>query len=207
MYLSRIEIPWNTIRNPYRVHKDIWLLFPGTASESRNNIGDERQGFLFRIEENRPGRPARVLVQSREVPLPSEKATILATREINPQPLKGQALFFLLTANPVKTITDRKGRQNKKGGTKKCRVPLIKEEQQREWLVAKLKDAADVQLVKVRPLPPIFFLRKGETGKLASAEFEGILRVKDPKTLVSILKNGIGPAKGFGCGLMLVRRI
>ncbi len=207
MYLSRIEIPWRTSRNPYRVHKDIWLLFPGMGSETRRNLGDERQGFLFRIEDNRLGRPARVLVQSRQVPVPSEKVAVLATREFNPQPREGQAVSFLLTANPIKTITDKEGRQNKKGETKKCRVPLIKEEHQKEWLMSRLRDAADVQAVKVRPLSQIFFLKKGETGKLTPVEFQGILRVKDPKAFIAILKNGIGPAKGFGCGLMLVRRI
>jgi CRISPR system Cascade subunit CasE len=153
MYLSRVEIPWRTIRNPYRAHKDIWLLFPGIGSESRKDLGDERQVFLFRIEENRLGRLVRVPVQSRQVPARSEKVAVFATREFNPQPREGQILSFLLTANPVKTITDKDGRQNKKGETKKCRVPLIKEEHQKEWLTSRLRDAADVQAVKVRPLP------------------------------------------------------
>ena len=42
---------------------------------------------------------------------------------------------------------------------------------------------------------------------LVPAMFEGILRVDDPDALVKVLEDGIGPAKGFGCGLMLVRRI
>jgi CRISPR system Cascade subunit CasE len=207
VYLSRIEIPWSTIRNLYRVHKDIWLLFPGTSSEGRKSLEDERQGFLFRIEENRPGRPARLLVQSRQQPVPSEKVNVLATKEFNPQPRKGQIISFLLTANPVKTITDKGGRKNSKGEPKKCRIPLIKEEQQKEWLSTKLEDAATVESVTVHSLPPIFFLKKGEAGKLLSIEFGGILRVSNPGKLVEAIQNGIGPAKAFGCGLMLVRRI
>jgi CRISPR system Cascade subunit CasE len=38
-------------------------------------------------------------------------------------------LRFLLAANPVKTITDADGRTNAKGEVKKCRVPLIREEE------------------------------------------------------------------------------
>ncbi|MGA7978862.1 MAG: type I-E CRISPR-associated protein Cas6/Cse3/CasE [Chromatiaceae bacterium] len=37
--------------------------------------------------------------------------------------------------------------------------------------------------------------------------FEGVLTVRDPHALVRHLENGIGPAKAFGCGLMMVRRI
>lgn len=38
-------------------------------------------------------------------------------------------------------------------------------------------------------------------------DYEGELQVTDPVAFVSALFSGIGPAKAFGCGLMLVRRI
>jgi CRISPR system Cascade subunit CasE len=207
VYLSRIEIPWSTVRNPYRIHKEIWRLFPNMSKEPRKSLDEDRQGFLFRLEESRPGNPAKFLLQSRQSPTPSERMIVLATREFNPQPVKGQFLSFLLTANPVKTITDHEGRRNGKGEAKKCRVPLIKEDQQIEWLRIRLRDAAAIESAKVRSLPPIFFLKKGESGKLAPVQFEGILCVNNPGLLLTVLQNGIGPAKAFGCGLMLVRRI
>ena len=43
-------------------------------------------------------------------------------------------------------------------------------------------------------------------GKLVTATFEGVLHVRDPDRLAALLENGIGPAKAFGCGLLLVRR-
>lgn len=207
MYLSRIEIPWSIFRNPYRIHKDIWQLFPGMSREPRKSRDEERQGFLFRMEGSHPGRPARLLLQSRQSPVPSEKVTLIATKELNPRPAEGQLLSFLLTANPVKTITDKGGRKNNKDEPKKCRVPLIKEDQQIEWLRTRLKDAAALESVKVRSLAPLFFLKKGEAGKLSPVEFEGVLRVIIPDLLLTTLENGIGPAKAFGCGLMLLRRI
>ena len=207
MYLSRIEIPWSTIRNPYRIHKDIWQLFPAMSKEPRKSLKEERQGFLFRIQGSHLGQTAKLLVQSRRSPVPSERVAVLATREFHPQPTEGQVLSFLLTANPVKTITDHGGRKNGRGEPKKCRVPLIKEDQQIEWLHARLRDSAVLESVKMRPLAPIFFLKRGESGKLSPVEFEGVLRVNDPGNLVTVLRNGIGPAKAFGCGLMLVRRI
>lgn len=40
------------------------------------------------------------------------------------------------------------------------------------------------------------------TVTLATARFDGVLTVTDPDSLRSALRTGIGPAKGYGCGLM-----
>lgn len=42
---------------------------------------------------------------------------------------------------------------------------------------------------------------------LSTLDFEGELSVTDPGIFLSALFKGIGPAKAFGCGLMLVRRV
>lgn len=54
-----------------------------------------------------------------------------------------------------------------------------------------------------------FFKKKGSKPvSYSSLEFDGLLTVTEPEIFIEkCLFNGIGPAKGFGCGLMLVRRI
>jgi CRISPR system Cascade subunit CasE len=47
---------------------------------------------------------------------------------IQPAPSAGQRLAFVLTANPVKTITDTQRNAKPDKQSEKCRVPLIKEE-------------------------------------------------------------------------------
>jgi CRISPR system Cascade subunit CasE len=42
---------------------------------------------------------------------------------------------------------------------------------------------------------------------LSTLDFEGELSVTDPEIFLPALLNGIGPAKAFGCGLLLVRRL
>lgn len=42
---------------------------------------------------------------------------------------------------------------------------------------------------------------------LSTLEFEGELQVTDSQRFLLALENGIGPAKAFGCGLLLVRRL
>lgn len=210
MILSRAEIPWPAARDPYQHHCKIWQLFPGEPREARRDDAESRQGFLFRVEDNRPGQPARVLVQSRQRPSPADGVVLLASREVEPQPSAGQRLAFLLTANPVKSIKDAQAEQ--KPGKKRdtCRVPLHKEDDQRAWLTRKLAGAAEVEAVSLLPHQPLFFRRNrrdNRAGKLVTVSFEGVLRVQDPAALVTLLENGIGPAKAFGCGLLLVRRL
>lgn len=206
MILSRAEIPWHQARNPYEHHRILWRLFPDHPAEPRRASGEPRQGFLFRIEDNRPGRPVRILVQSRSHPVPATGVTLIASREIRPHPSSGQRLAFLLTANPVKTITDAQTADKPHKARETCRVPLIKEEDQRNWLARKLAGAAEIDVVNLLPHQPIFFGRGKQAGKLVPLTFEGVLTVREPAALVDLLENGVGPAKAFGCGLMLVRR-
>lgn len=207
MFLSRVEIPWEFARNPYNLHRQLWRLFPGLEKETRSNAEELRQGFLFRIEDNPAGRPVRLLLQSQLAPEVASELMVLDTREFTPQPTAGQRLAFLLTANPVRTITDKQ-RDDKPGKqSDKCRVPLIKEENQREWIIRKLTDASQIESVNILPHPPVYFRKGNHGGKLVMATFEGVMRVHNPDVLVTIMKNGIGPAKAFGCGLLLVRRL
>lgn len=207
MFLSRVEIPWEAARNPYNLHRQLWHLFPGEDRESRSSDDETRQGFLFRIEENSTGRPARLLVQSRRAPTRADGLLLVGTREINPCPSAGQRLSFVLTANPVKTIVDAQRDAKPGKQSEKCRVPLIKEEDQRQWLLRKLGEAGEIEAVSVLPHAPLYFRKGNRGGKLVTATFEGELRVSNPDRLTTLLENGIGPAKAFGCGLLLVRRI
>jgi CRISPR system Cascade subunit CasE len=208
MFISRIEVDWAKARNPYDLHRAVWTLFPDQEREARKTRDQVRNGFLFRVEENAPGRPARLLVQSRITPKShGNYARVLGQREFNPLPRVGQYLAFLLTANPVKTVKDEKGRLNSKGKTKACRVPLLREEEQRAWLERQLGEAARVCQLEIQPHPPSFFHGKGHDGKLLTVTYYGQLEVTETGTLLKHLENGIGPAKAFGCGLLLVRRI
>lgn len=207
MFLSRVEIPWEAARNPYNLHRHIWHLFPGEDRESRSSDDDTRHGFLFRVEENATGRPARLLVQSRRAPIRTNGLLLVGTREITPCPSSGQRLAFVLTANPVKTIVDAQRDAKPGKQSEKCRVPLIKEEDQRQWLLRKLGEAGEIEAVSVLRHTPLYFRKGSRGGKLVTATFEGVLHVRDSDRLAALLENGVGPAKAFGCGLLLVRRI
>lgn len=207
MILTRAEIPWSAARDPYQHHRSLWRLFPDEPAEPRRNNEETRQGFLFRVEDNRPGRPARLLVQSRRPPVPAEGVVLIASREVLPQPSPGQRLAFLLTANPVRTVKDADTKQKPGKKRPSCRVPLVHEDDQRAWLDRKLSGAAELEAVSLLPHQPLYFRRGGRAGKLVPLSYEGVLRVTEPVRLLGLMENGIGPAKAFGCGLLLVRRL
>lgn len=52
-----------------------------------------------------------------------------------------------------------------------------------------------------------FTTRDGHRTEFSRLDFEGRLTVTDPDKFRAALFDGIGPAKAFGCGLLLVRRV
>ena len=121
---------------------------------------------------------------------------IVASKPFNPYFSEGHNLRFLLEANPIKRLPDSHKR-----------VPLIDEETQIKWLEKKLAPAAQLCQSLVTARKNLFFRRKGLAGKIVQVRFEGILEVKNPESLRTLIESGIGPAKSFGCGLLLIRRV
>jgi CRISPR system Cascade subunit CasE len=48
--------------------------------------------------------------------------------------------------------------------------------------------------------------RRGKPARLGLIDFEGVLEVTDPDRFLATVEQGLGRAKAFGCGLMLIRR-
>jgi CRISPR system Cascade subunit CasE len=86
-------------------------------------------------------------------------------------------------------------------------VPLIKEAEQREWIARKLASAGEIEVVSVLSHAPTYFRKGNRGGKLATVNFDGVLRVSDPTLITKLLENSIGHAKAYGCNLLLVRRL
>lgn len=199
MYLSRLLIAGEHLRNPYEIHRSLWSAF--------HDAPDQTRDFLFRVEQCST-RQVQVLMQSQRQP--EVKVAILrliASKYLELNLAEGSQLQFLLIANPVKTIADEQGRLDSNGEVKKCRVPLIKEEEQIAWLKRKLDGAALVNMIEVEKQLPLYFRKGSKPGKIQPYAFKGVLQVTDASTLKDLMQQGIGPAKAFGCGLLSLARI
>jgi CRISPR system Cascade subunit CasE len=204
MYLSKIHIPWLQAQNPYQLHQALWRLFPGHEDADRE--------FLFRVEQLQRGVGTHILMQSAIQPQSVEQSPIILNwREYVVNIQNGQRLRFRLRANPIKTIKDSsKGTIEKQGKTftKTVRVPLVHAEQQQAWLERKLQSFAQLESLIVQPEPVLYFrkAKEGRSGKIQTVMFDGILTVTNAEVLSQETRQGIGPAKAFGCGLLSIAR-
>jgi CRISPR system Cascade subunit CasE len=205
MFLSKVFIPWSYSKNPYNLHCTIWQLFPDMA--------DSKRDFLFRIEKTEKNIGVHILLLSIKEPTAgASNIQLLTSKPLSYQFNQGQKLRFHLRANPVKTIKDvQRGTYTRKGKTytKTCRVPLTKEEEQKMWLVRKLKQSVNIEFQLVQPEPVLYFRKEKEnrSGKIQPVLFDGILTVIDTQLFTDLIANGIGHAKAFGCGLLSVAKV
>jgi len=109
-----------------------------------------------------------------------------------------QAWRFRLCANPVHSVKSDSGQRGKIYGH-------VTVGQQKQWLLARSEkngfilseDSFDVVERNIRK-----FNRGGKLVTLSEAIFEGLLTVTDSELFTSALRNGIGRAKAYGCGLI-----
>ncbi len=145
----------------------------------------------------------------------------------------GQTVAFSLRANPTKRIAKPSKDDIMLTGK---RVALLREEEQIDWLVRKgderengcpggfeilakeIQEQNDEirQIVHVNTTPEgkQTGYKKDEKGERPghrmthlTVRFDGLLRITDPDAFRETLIRGIGPAKAFGCGLMMVKRV
>jgi CRISPR system Cascade subunit CasE len=188
-------------RNPYEIHRALWKLFPDDPDAERD--------FLFRVE--RAGQQnSEVLMQSLREPLgvAAQEAKVLGCKKFLLSLHQGQKLRYKLLANPVKTINDEGGRLNAKDVVKKCRVPLILDEELQSWLIRKLSGIAEIESSEFEKRLPLNFRKSSEKriGKVQPVCFQGVLLVADSAGLENLVQCGIGPGKAFGCGLLSLAR-
>lgn len=191
MYLSqwRLNRPKTSAGgyfNPYDLHKILWKTFPGRPEAKRD--------FLFRVD--KIGKDFSVLLLSAVEPAAAED--LIKLRETAQLDLKletGAVYRFALRANPVKRLSKERDR-----------VPLVGDEELSAWLKRKFAGAAEILESAAGKRMDIDFLKAGRWGKITAVDFDGCLRCEDGEALRSLLTGGIGAAKAFGCGLLLLQR-
>lgn len=219
MYLSRLTLPphafadrelLRAFESPYLVHQALWEVF----SDSPNR----RRDFLYRLDWDAP-RP-RVYTLSAREPAPNGGRWQIETKPFRPSLGKGDILAFALRANPVVTrggkrhdvVMDAK-RALHDDGIQRERWPTQAQlvlEHGGAWLERRAEElgfALDSAALRVdRYQVHRFQKTSGRVVQIATCDFQGALRVTDADQLIAAIGRGIGPAKGLGCGLMLIKR-
>jgi CRISPR system Cascade subunit CasE len=127
-------------------------------------------------------------------------------KKISPSFLTHHHFAFDLRANPTKCVSLKKidGTMPRHGK----RVPLINPEELREWLNRKAANGGfkivNIKPLEIGPMVKNYFRRKGKGGCHGSVQFRGILAVTDSQKFLDTYYNGVGSAKSFGFGLLLL---
>jgi len=215
MYFSRLMLrnarsssSWNTFRTPYTLHQAIWKIFGDRPEANRD--------FLYRLDDNH----RQPVIYAVSALPPDTTGTIwqVESKAYTPQLFGGMRLAYSLRVNPVRkragkrhdVVMDAKRRLREEGQTVRSSQAALVQQEVENWLASRA-EALGFSLVgvSVESHRVERFIKPGKSGKvtLTTCDVTGVLRVTDPEPFRCLLFSGIGPAKGFGCGMMMVRRI
>lgn len=219
MFLSCVDLDMTrrqtlkVIASPYRTHAAIEASFSSLALRE-----DDDCRILWRIDDGLTADTARLYIVSPEIPLVHEVADRFGVPEESVRskdyaPFVGRiqdgSLWrFRLKANPARKVLVDKAARPREGAIGSV-LGHVTVSQQIKWLADRsgahgfglIGDPADV-IVSHRAREA--FGRDGSKVTLATAQFDGALRVLDADHFRHALGFGIGRAKGFGCGLMTI---
>lgn len=218
--------------DPYGQHQALCRLFDLPPKEQRT---EKSTPFLFRAERIEPasalgcahpdlaGLPM-FYVLSKEKPedRPSLWRIEMNENGYRPDLCQGDRFAFKLRVNPVVTRKTERGRRHdvvmdakRKMDWKSLlpeRRPTLAQlayDAGSQWLLGraeKIGCAFDTSALRVDG-HDTWRQYHGKKIELSRLDFEGVLQVTEPARFLEALQDGIGPAKAFGCGLMLVRRL
>jgi CRISPR system Cascade subunit CasE len=205
---------WNHIGGAYKLHSLVWDLFTDGPERDRD--------FIYR-QDLVEGLPAFYCVSARE---PNDRCGVwhIQPKPYTPMIKKDQRLSFMLRANPIRTKRDDQKKQHRHDVVMEAKT-LLKQKQEPYPPEPEIIQKAGFIWLALKGEANGFAIREGEIradgytqhrfvkpkGKhpisLSTIEFTGLLTVTDPELFVPTLFHGLGPAKGFGCGLLMVRPV
>lgn len=220
-WLSRVEVrtdaglsaigpllmPANASARVGASHRLIWSLFGDAADRARD--------FLWR--EDAMG---RFMVLSRRAPDTQSPILRVESRPFELVLAAGERLRFMLRANPTVAPRGEGARRSDIVMHALYKLPATTSRAAERAAIAQRvgvqwlqrigtrsgfeveAHAVEVDGYAVHALP-----RPGaDPMQFATLDFQGTLTVADPACFVECVLNGFGRARGFGCGLMLIRR-
>ena len=226
MYFSRISFVRSGITevsrlagmvcgDGYREHQSLWQLFERDPDAERD--------FLFRREQIE-GWPRYFMISDR-MPVHANNIWKIESKSYEPKIPVGRQLVFSLRVNPVVTraagtgkkqrhdvVMDLKKQLDYRSMPKADQPPMASLIRQAgiAWLESRAEkhgfsfDPGAVQVdgyLRHR----VSKKRGGKVINFSTLDYSGLLTVTDAESFKTSLFQGVGPAKAFGCGLLMVR--
>jgi CRISPR system Cascade subunit CasE len=216
--------------NPYGQHQALWRLFNLPKQEIK-----DKADFLFRFEIDKQNKlPVFYVISCKQPPRDQEGIWDIESKGYDPDIMEGDRFAFKLRVNPVVT---KKPTQHDPNPKKRKRHDIVMEAKtllknegiaREQWPhINELIHSVGIKWLRKRSSENGFlfidedeheevradgyqmyqFFKNKKNVRFSSLDFTGTLTVTDPTVFKAILFTGLGPAKGFGCGLMLVKRV
>ena len=202
MYLTRITLNQEHARDlklfdAYAWHQTLWQAFPNREGEARD--------FLSRVESRAGGYQALLLSPAQPTP------TAWGHWEIKAIPdsfLEFTHYRFDLRVNPVisKPVRSADGTPRPRGR----RCPIVNRDELIAWMGRKAEsNGFQIDSDHLSLAPPVRQpFRKGrKTNVHTRVDFQGVLTVTDRDAFLHAFQHGIGPAKAFGFGMLMLQPI
>ncbi|MEW5423966.1 type I-E CRISPR-associated protein Cas6/Cse3/CasE [Amorphus sp. 3PC139-8] len=191
-------------------HSLLWTLFPES---------DHNRDFLYRED----GGSGRYLVLSARRPRDDVGLWDIETKPFQPQLRNGDRLAFALRADATVAIKEGTRHRGRRTGLveytrsshewarlDRAQRNLLECQAAREWQRSRLaRNGADLDPSALEVDIEAARRIRTSTGKGFSfnpISFRGQLRVRDAEPFRALLSNGLGRAKAYGFGMILVRR-
>jgi len=220
MYFSRLNLTHKGLSvllsaSEYGLHRALWTLFADRPDRERD--------FLYRRMDEGP-RPEFLCLSAR-APVNDGRWSV-ETKAFEPRFRAGQVLEFSLRANPVRTqwvdgkqkrrdvVMDHKKRLEARGLPREQwpTGAAIVQEAGAAWILERAERWGirfDCRSLRADGYRVLDFTKNGggqrRQVRLATVEFSGVLEIVNPGLLRDVMATGVGPAKGFGCGLLLLK--
>ena len=192
---------------PYRDHALIWKLFPGDGAA---------RDFVFR----RLNDECTYYVVSARPPQPESGLFQIQSKPYAPRLEKGEWLRFELRANPTVSVRREQGRSQRHDVLMNAKRSINPEQRNemasvlasagKDWLLNRAEQlglAIREETLLQDGYRQHQLMRKGSNIRYSTLDYQGIAQVTDPDCASKALLEGVGHSKGFGCGLLLVKRI
>lgn len=197
------------MKDSYYFHQLLWKLFSDGNKKERD--------FIYRSQFEKQW-PIFFIV-SKARPVDREDMWEIQTKPYYPKLFEDQTMHFMLRVNPQ--VTRKRENDGKKvrydviqnavhqrgGHEEKITADLI-QRYGKKWL----SDRAEKHGFEIITVVADCFTKERcykqkekQIIHFSTIDYQGILRVANPELMLNLLFHGIGPAKSFGCGLMMVK--
>jgi len=201
---------WQMFDNEYALHQAVWDLFADRPDRERD--------FIYRMDAT--GKLPVIYAVSRRRPVNAGGSWDVEIKEYDPQITADMRLGFSVRVNPT-VKRDGKRHDVVMDAKHKIRSGAVSDENKKalaeivtkacvDWLKERsAKNGFDVLAARADGYRQSRFGKKkgGVPIRYSTVDLTGVLQVRDGQSFKNMLFEGFGPEKGFGCGLMLVRKI